>query len=128
MISRGVWSALGWSSAAVVLAGIGLSIFSAVRANQETSYLASDQYLIDKAEASVREKLKDPASAVFSQERIVGSGVDKRVCGFVNAKNSFGGYTGNQEFVTFFGSLAYVGASDRPPPAIWSRKESPCDA
>lgn len=108
-------------------AGVGYCVLSAVRENQEIAYLASDAHLIDEAEASVRAKLKDPASAVFSQVRIVGSGVDQRVCGLVNAKNSFGGYTGDQRFVSFLSAVAYVGEDDPPPPAMWSRKEHPCD-
>lgn len=109
-----------------VVAVLAFSISSAMRANHEVSYVASDQYLIDQAEASVREKLKDPASAVFSQQRVIGSGPDRRVCGLVNAKNSFGGFVGNERFVSFLGALAYIG-DEKPPAAIWARSEHPCD-
>ena len=99
---------------------------SAVRSNLGDNHPGSDQYLIDQAEASVRAKLRDPASAIFSEERIVGTGPDRRVCGFVNAKNGFGGYSGNQRFVSFMGTLAYIG-DEQPLEAIWSRPEHPCD-
>jgi hypothetical protein len=48
----------------------------------------------------VQPLLKDPASARFG---LVAASVDNRgtvtVCGWVNAKNSFGGYTGEQPFM-----------------------------
>ncbi|TIV39595.1 MAG: hypothetical protein E5V99_04385 [Mesorhizobium sp.] len=48
----------------------------------------------------VTESLKDPGSAMFGN--IVGSISDKGVvsaCGYVNAKNSYGGYAGQTPFV-----------------------------
>lgn len=62
------------------------------------------QYILSNAETSaiingVRGRLKDPASAIF------GGVVAKKeasgfvyVCGSINAKNSFGGYTGDQPY------------------------------
>lgn len=47
---------------------------------------------IDRAREAVAEQLKDPTSAQFRNERVVGS--DKTVCGEVNGKNSVGGYVG----------------------------------
>lgn len=50
-------------------------------------------------EAGVKRRLKDPNSAMF--DRIQVSKVNQNtynVCGFVNAKNSFGGYSGNAPF------------------------------
>ncbi len=44
-----------------------------------------------KAEAWVKSVLKDPDSAKFSGQH--------GYCGYVNAKNSFGGYTGDKRFV-----------------------------
>jgi hypothetical protein len=50
-------------------------------------------------EAAVTRTLKDPTSPIFGS--IVG-GIDRSggryACGFVNAKNSFGGYTGDTPF------------------------------
>lgn len=45
---------------------------------------------------AVSEQLKDPQSARFQNEREVRKGL---YCGEVNAKNSFGGYTGFQPFI-----------------------------
>ena len=53
-----------------------------------------------KAENVVREKLTDPESAQFSREVIDStlSGI-ATVCGYVNAKNQFGGYVGRRRFI-----------------------------
>jgi hypothetical protein len=52
----------------------------------------------------VRKGLKDPESARFGDIRAVKrQGGKITVCGFVNAKNSFGGYTGMKPFA---GSLS----------------------
>lgn len=48
------------------------------------------------AEAAVRKVLKDPSSAAFSR-LVVGPGGS--VCGYVNARNGFGGMTGPKSFV-----------------------------
>jgi hypothetical protein len=48
-------------------------------------------------EARVKGHLKDPDSAKFSQLNISKDG--SVGCGFVNAKNSMGGYTGDQFFM-----------------------------
>ena len=45
---------------------------------------------------AVKDNLKDPDSARISGVKISADG--KTVCGFVNAKNSFGGYSGNSAF------------------------------
>ena len=46
--------------------------------------------------AALKDSLKDPDSAKVSGVKISADG--KTACGFVNAKNSFGGYTGNSAF------------------------------
>jgi len=43
----------------------------------------------------VRERLKDPDSAHFGRSTVNAAGI---VCGSVNAKNSFGGYSGTSAF------------------------------
>ena len=55
---------------------------------------------ISKIQAGVRVRLKDPDSARFSRI-VAGRMANGRViaCGQVNAKNSFGGYTGMSPFV-----------------------------
>ncbi|CAI8795731.1 hypothetical protein EMIT0P12_20086 [Pseudomonas sp. IT-P12] len=51
---------------------------------------------IDRARIAVSERLKDPDSAKFRNERQVADG---GVCGEVNGKNGFGAYSG---FAPFF--------------------------
>ncbi|WP_315809468.1 hypothetical protein [Pseudomonas sp. C9-3] len=48
------------------------------------------------AKEAVLAKLKDPDSAKFGQIISKASGI---VCGYVNAKNAFGGYTGDKAFM-----------------------------
>ncbi|MGQ7808128.1 hypothetical protein ACUN3I_21240 [Hafnia alvei] len=58
---------------------------------------------VSNAEASVKSNLKDPSSAKFSIGRV---GKDGFVCGTVNAKNSFGAYSGNSRYVSSGGKAA----------------------
>lgn len=53
------------------------------------------------AEKSVKSNLKDPSSAKFSEVKI---GKDGSVCGTVNAKNSFGAYSGDSRYVSSGGN------------------------
>ena len=55
---------------------------------------------IDKMEDKVRMRLKDPDSAVFTGSKFY-SGFKGApiVCGYVNSKNSFGGFSGDQGFI-----------------------------
>jgi hypothetical protein len=57
---------------------------------------------IEIMQATIRRALKDPDSASFG-DIIGGRNADGvlNVCGWVNAKNSFGGYTGMQPFMGF---------------------------
>lgn len=50
------------------------------------------------AEVYVRPKMKDPSSAVFTGLHGVSIGGVDFFCGYVNAKNSFGGYAGTVRF------------------------------
>ena len=47
----------------------------------------------------VRAKLKDPSSAKFKDVYFKHNGKVPAACGKVNAKNSFGGYSGYQRFL-----------------------------
>jgi len=55
-------------------------------------------------ERALREKfelsLKDPSSAQYQGDFLHGSPGHFALCGVVNAKNSFGGYTGNSRFIS----------------------------
>lgn len=58
--------------------------------------------------AGVRANLKDPESARFeSLTAVKDAAGDTIVCGMVNAKNSYGGYTGKQQFFGVFGPQGY---------------------
>ncbi|MHB1273636.1 MAG: hypothetical protein ACYCZD_12880 [Rhodanobacter sp.] len=60
----------------------------------------ADSYsVIDSAKDSVRNHTKDPDSVRFGQIWQGDSGKSKIACGYFNAKNSFGGYTGQQRFI-----------------------------
>ncbi len=61
-----------------------------------------DQELIVAARAQVRARLKDPESSRFGTAFVR----NNVVCGYVNSKNSFGGYGGDQLFYAF-GTLVY---------------------
>lgn len=50
----------------------------------------------------VRNKLKDPESARFGKIAAGDVGGQTIVCGWVNAKNSYGGYIGMQPFFGYF--------------------------
>jgi hypothetical protein len=53
------------------------------------------------AEELVRQRLRDPNSAEFSNVHVIPSSLPGRttVCGIVNARNGFGGMTGPRHFV-----------------------------
>ena len=63
-----------------------------------------DQTLKIRAELAIEQRLRDPKSAQFESfvSRISGTPV---VCGTVNSKNAFGGYSGRQPFV-YAGGIA----------------------
>lgn len=70
----------------------------------------SDSELVVQAQSSIREKLKDPSSAKFERTYVLPHPDTstkfthlKSACGFVNAKNSFGAYTGSVRFVVLLG-------------------------
>lgn len=52
------------------------------------------------AKESVKSSLKDASSAEFSDER---DGKDGAICGYVNAKNSFGAYAGKTRYISISG-------------------------
>lgn len=67
----------------------------------------SEKGAIDKAQDMIASTLKDPSSAKFTGVRMAGEKTagdlhDGYLCGSVNSKNSFGGYTGPIRFVAKF--------------------------
>ncbi len=98
----------GLVKVAVVLAVLGVGAWFALRGpspeQQDQAYLAA-------AQERVRLTLKDPASAQFSEVFISRSAGTTSACGYVNAKNSFGGYVGRRRFMVGDDSV-FVEASD----------------
>ncbi|TQI75338.1 hypothetical protein FHT98_3119 [Bosea sp. AK1] len=66
--------------------------------------------------AALKTELKDPYSAVLSNVRTYKSGVHIFTCGMVNAKNSFGGYTGAVPF--HVASMSLPGQTFATPPLV----------
>lgn len=59
-----------------------------------------DQKMINKAEQAVLSQMKDPDSAKFKDVSVLTSPTGATyICGFVNGKNSFGGYNGYKQFI-----------------------------
>lgn len=58
-----------------------------------------DNDVLTRAQSATRDILKDPDSAQFSDLVALQNGMDTVVCGFVNAKNGYGGYSGRQGFI-----------------------------
>lgn len=77
----------------------------------------SDKAYIEKSLEDVRSKLKDPESARFYGVYMTKRGEEQKmptVCGYVNSKNSYGGYVGKTRFLTGNGFVALW--EDRPGP------------
>jgi len=51
------------------------------------------------AKDQVKARLRDPASAEFTNVRIVRRNGRTAICGYVNSRNGFGGMTGPQRFI-----------------------------
>lgn len=60
-------------------------------------HLSQEQ--VKEVHEGVRKALKDPGSAQFGEMSAVIDGGMITVCGFVNAKNSFGGFTGQKRYI-----------------------------
>ena len=101
-------NALG-AIAAIALALVLLFIVIAVKGTPDESM--THFRVIDGAKEEVRRLAKDPDSVNFRSTWIGrlatsdGKGAIEVACGYFNAKNSFGGYTGYQRFI---GSVGFV--------------------
>src|ERR1700722_3857616 len=85
------------------------AVIGAVRP-EKTRSADSRAFSQDVVEVAVRAQLRDPQSAVF---RDLSATTDRKtgaspaglvVCGYVNAKNGFGGFTGEKPFINFYGT------------------------
>ena len=84
---------------------------TAVAAKADTSAKVNGSVL-DDAHAAVQARLRNPGSAQFQYGFIIGTGNNRTVCGIVNAKNDFGGYSGYAPFVYHEPSKSVVLARD----------------
>ena len=66
-----------------------------------------DNVLIEDAQDSVRENLRDPDSAKFKDVELFRKNGLMYVCGEVNAKNAYGGYTGFKKFIGTWSSTNF---------------------
>lgn len=86
------------------------AIKRAVKEAEPPTPVALTAKQIEWVKEGVRKELKDPDSAKF--DGIAGAKAagekDITVCGFVNARNSYGGYTGKKPFLGLLGSKGYV--------------------
>jgi|GEM_PF-3496609 len=75
--------------------------------------VSAQRLWITKSQDAIRGRLRDPDSAEFRETRFYSGGSVPVVCGEVNSRNGFGGYTGYQRFIASGDnqSIAFV-ASD----------------
>ncbi|MDQ0135034.1 hypothetical protein J2T08_002955 [Neorhizobium galegae] len=100
-----------WLAALLALNSGCTTVESQLPAPPTTTKRALTAEEISIVQQGVRRSLKDPHSAIFGS--MTAAKVDKNsswVCGVVNAKNNFGGYTGNKPFM---GQLAHIPAGDK---------------
>jgi len=62
-------------------------------------FASGSREILDDARAAIQATLRDPSSALFYDELVFGKGKSRTVCGNVNARNGFGGYTGKSAFI-----------------------------
>lgn len=79
----------------------GLVVIGCVAGCTTKAALTPNEQLAEKAKASVRDTLKDPTSAKFKEVRASAKG--NCIYGKLLAKNSYGAYTGYQEFAWYAG-------------------------
>ena len=82
---------------------------------------AKDYVAIDQAEKGLKSILKDADSAKF-RDVTVAQWIENKpvVCGYVNSKNSFGGYTGDTEFAVFNGLVSINDHNHKEFATLWN--------
>ncbi len=117
-----------WLIAGMILViGIPLALWYVNRdrsGKPEIDTTQQDFIWIERGKDVVREKLKDPSSAVFRDTNVRRQTGAPVVCGEVNAANSYGGKGGFQRFV-FMGSKLGVLLEEELSPtdfaSLWDR-------
>jgi hypothetical protein len=103
-----------------------LALLALVACNQTTARVSqptmTDEQALAQAKTALLANLKDPESAKISDMRRVESNGASFVCGRVNSKNSFGGYTGNAIFSVDSNGEALIGG-ESVNLSVWA---SPC--
>jgi hypothetical protein len=88
------------------------SAYQRLRAAEHTIRVEARPGEIRAAQAAVRKGLRDPASATFENTYIVQDKDNPQIrylCGAINAKNGFGGFTGLRPFYAGIdGSLPFI--------------------
>ena len=79
-----------------IIAGITLALAIAIAGVYVWKRQPGDQ-AVKKAENQVRSLLRDPNSALFYE--VAADPISGAACGYVNAKNGYGGYDGRRMFV-----------------------------
>lgn len=83
-----------------------------------------DQSLwIVKSQDGIKARLRDPDSAEFKDSRFYSGGKTPVVCGRVNARDGFGGYTGFERYVASGEKLAFLESDLKTPQEmdkVWS--------
>lgn len=97
--SNGAGKALLWIIGIIIAGFVLLAGLGAITKTDKPEG-ASDFEYIRVNEERIASRLKDPGSAQFRGSVVSRSGGVPVVCGEVNAKNGFGGYTGHQRFVS----------------------------
>lgn len=77
-------------------------------AHAESAPAWKKQAWIQRTEDTIRQKLKDPDSAKFRNAAFVRFHNAPLVCGEVNSKNGFGGFTGYQHFIGGGQTMAFL--------------------
>lgn len=73
----------------------------------DTPSKSDDDDDVKRAKTLLVSELKDPSSAVFGDVKVRINNGNKYACGMFNAKNSYGGYTGMQQFVVDFSAIGH---------------------
>ncbi len=97
--------AIGWAFLAALAIGVIFMVRSCASGSDGNPKSNEAGYQII-ARQNVEGKLKDPQSAQFQNMTVSGKAGASVVCGEVNAKNGFGGYTGFKRFVSAGPGLA----------------------
>ena len=82
----------------------------AAAADEEDGSLSRSEQstIVAMSRDGVKSRLRDPSSARFRNVGYYSGGESSAVCGEVNAKNGFGGYTGFERFVALGDKLAFL--------------------